>query len=131
MQIPLDADPPDAGHVTCDACWEANPPMIRMTHICKNITLPQTSFNFSLQKIYVSQTMPCHCLPSADIPLGRPPSKADIPLGRCSLGRHPPRQTPLWADTPPPPPPGDGHCSGRYASYWSASLFYTESMNRF
>ena len=39
----LDADPPF--HVTCDACWEANPtPMNRMTHRCKNITLPQTSF---------------------------------------------------------------------------------------
>ena len=25
----LDADPP--GHVTCDACWEAIPPMNRMT----------------------------------------------------------------------------------------------------
>ena len=26
------------------ACWEANPPMNRMTHWCKNITLPRTSF---------------------------------------------------------------------------------------
>ena len=34
---PLDADPPDAdpleadhpGNVTCDACWEANPPADR------------------------------------------------------------------------------------------------------
>ena len=39
----LDADPP--GHVTCDACWEANSPAVdRMTDTCKNITLPQTSF---------------------------------------------------------------------------------------
>ena len=31
------------------------------------------------------------------------------------LGRHPPgRQS---------RPPGDGHCSGRYASYWNAFLF--------
>ena len=36
-------------------------------------------------------------------------------------------QTPPQADTPrqtppgqTPPPPGDGHCSGRYASYWNA-----------
>ena len=29
-------------------------------------------------------------------------------------GRHPPGQT---------PPPPDGHCSGRYASYWNAFLF--------
>ena len=41
-------------------------------------------------------------------------------------GRHPPGQTPtplaetplLWSD----PPPRDGHCSGRYASYWNALL---------
>ena len=38
----LDVDPPC--HVTCDACWEANPPVNRMTHRCKNITFPQTSF---------------------------------------------------------------------------------------
>ena len=79
-QIPLQADPPsvggppgcrpvmhagkltplDAGHVTCNACWEANPtgcwscdlwcilgtkpPVNKMTHTCKNIDLPQTSF---------------------------------------------------------------------------------------
>ena len=45
---PPNADPsPDADapyHVTCDACWEANPPVNRMIHKCKNITLPQTSF---------------------------------------------------------------------------------------
>ena len=37
--------------------------------------------------------------------------------GRCTppLGRHP-----LWADTPPHP--ADGHCGGRYASYWNAFL---------
>ena len=38
----MEADPP--GHVTCDAFWEANPPVNRMTDRCKNITLPQTSF---------------------------------------------------------------------------------------
>ena len=40
--------PPDAGHMTCDACWEANPhpqPLVnRMTRKCKNITFPQTLF---------------------------------------------------------------------------------------
>ena len=30
-------------HVTCDACWEANPPP-GQTNTCENITLPQTSF---------------------------------------------------------------------------------------
>ena len=34
--------PPD--HVNSDACWEANHPVNRMTHRCKNIFLPQTSF---------------------------------------------------------------------------------------
>ena len=45
MQTPLDADPP--GHVTCDACWEANHPPFPVNRIidaCENITLPQTSF---------------------------------------------------------------------------------------
>ena len=32
------------GHVTCDACWDTPPHMDRMTHMCKNITFPQTSF---------------------------------------------------------------------------------------
>ena len=36
--------PPDDGHVTCDACWEATPSVDRMTDRCKNFTLPQTSF---------------------------------------------------------------------------------------
>ena len=43
------------------------------------------------------------CTPPADTP----------------IGRHPPRQTSPRADNPPP----DGHCSGRYASYWNAFLF--------
>ena len=43
-QTPLDADPPfgctPPGHMTWDACWEANP----QTNTCENITLPQISF---------------------------------------------------------------------------------------
>ena len=34
--------PMDAGHVTCDACWEATPR--GQTNTCENITLSQTSF---------------------------------------------------------------------------------------
>ena len=41
----------------------------------------------------------------------------------------PPQADPPWADTPPladppgqTPLPQDGHCSGRYASYWNAFL---------
>ena len=50
MQTPLDAYPlwkQTPSHVTCDACWETNPPLLwteGMTHACENITLPQTSF---------------------------------------------------------------------------------------
>ena len=45
---------------------------------------------------------------------------------------HPRADTPSsWADIPPPPgqppppSPSDGHCSGRYASYWNAYLLTT------
>ena len=40
---------------------------------------------------------------------------------RGKAGRHPPKQTPR-ADTLT-----DGHCSGRYASYWNAFLFFNLS----
>ena len=41
---PTDADlPPSPCHVTCDACWEANPHCWQ-TNTCENITLPKTSF---------------------------------------------------------------------------------------
>ena len=53
-------------------------------------------------------------------PLGRYPS---MHWGRHPLGRYPSmhlgRHTPA-AGRPPP----NGHCSGRYASYWNAFLFY-------
>ena len=48
------------------------------------------------------------------------------PLGRYSPiqpptpGRHPPGQTTPLSQTPPLP---NGHCSGRYASYWNAFLY--------
>ena len=48
-----------------------------------------------------------------------PPRQTHTPLGRHSLGRHP------LSDTPPPhssQAPRDGHCNGRYASYWNAFL---------
>ena len=55
--------------------------------------------------------------PSRQTPLlaGKHPPPEGTPLtGRHPLaGRHPPGQT----------PPSDGHCSGRYASYWNAFLF--------
>ena len=46
--------PPDADPMEADPSWiqiplplDADPPVNRMTHKCKNITLPQTSFAFS------------------------------------------------------------------------------------
>ena len=65
--------------------------------------------------------------------LGRHPLKQTLPpyypLRQISPGQTPLADTPLfrhplwantWADTPRP---GDGHCSGRFASYWNAFLF--------
>ena len=43
-QTPCRQTPLDAGHVAYDAYWEADLPLNRLTHMCKNITLPQTSF---------------------------------------------------------------------------------------
>ena len=61
--------------------------------------------------------------------LGYIPSPGQEPRAGTP-GRHPPGQTPPWADTPlgrhPPwadtPSPTGGHCRGRYASYWNAFL---------
>ena len=45
------------------------------------------------------------------LPVQTPP-RTDTPSGQIHpLGRHP------WPNTPP-----DGHCSGRYASYWNKFL---------
>ena len=60
----------------------------------------------------VSHSVHRGCL--ADIPLGR------HPMGGHPMGRYPPARHPTRADTLPLP---DGHCSGRYASYWNAFLF--------
>ena len=79
-------------------------------------------------------------------PGSRHPPRADTPQSRHPPEQTPPEQTPPeqtpWADTPQeqtppradtpleqtppgsrPPPPRDGHCCGRYASYWNAFLF--------
>ena len=44
-----DRDP--SGHVTCDACWNRDPPANRMTNGCKNMILPQTSLQAVIKKI--------------------------------------------------------------------------------
>ena len=62
----------------------------------------------------------------------RPPGSRHPPWADTSPGADPPSRhpSPLGADTPleqtPPPeadnPPENGHCCGRYASYWNAFL---------
>ena len=92
------------------------------------------------------QTPPWADTTQADTPPGRhlqedTPPWEDTPLGRHSPpGKHPPGQTPpgpvhAGIHTSPAQcmlgytPPAqcllgyDGHCSGRYASYWNAFLF--------
>ena len=68
-------------------------------------------------------------------PLGRHPLPSRHPSGQTPLlsrhtpgqtphpGQTHPGQTPLWEDTPGRHPPGDGTCSGWYASYWNGFLF--------
>ena len=61
------------------------------------------------------------CLPSAcwDTPPWQTPPGRHPPGRHTPLGRHPP-----WKHTSPPgSTPPNGHCSGRYASYWNAFLF--------
>ena len=116
-QTLLDAYPP--GHVTCDACWEANtppPPVDRMTDACKNITLPQTSFaggNNSNESYYRPQrswakvifSQACVCPQgggvSASVHAGIPTPR-DQPPPREQTPPFPPEQTPPGPDTPPP-----------------------------
>ena len=72
---------------------------------------------------------------------GTPPRTRYIPLGPGTPPGtrytprdqvHPPDQVHLPGPGTPPgtrytPPPGDGYCSGRYASYWNAFLFTVKS----
>ena len=57
-----------------------------------------------------------------------PPSGKHIPLeAHTPPGSTPPRSTPPQEAPPGSTPlslPSDGHCSGRYASYWNAFLLF-------
>ena len=48
------------GHVTCDACWDRDFPISRITDRCKNFALPQTSFaggkKFDIKKTFQPET---------------------------------------------------------------------------
>ena len=59
--------------------------------------------------------------PQADTPMGRHPATGRHFRRQMPPGQTPPRQTPLWADTPPP---SDGYCSRQDASYCNAFLYY-------
>ena len=89
---------------------------------------------------------PCRETPPwADHPWLDTPWSTDTPLGRHLLPRaantpgiHPSGQTSTWAKTPHSPDqthpgqtphPRDGHCSGRYASYWNDFLFQMKFKN--
>ena len=85
--------------------------------------------NSSYGKVMFSQVSP----PWAGTPLGghppgqTPPPPAENPLARHSPGKHPlarqpPGHTPP-GQTPPRKTAKDGHCIGRYASYWNTFLF--------
>ena len=73
----------------------------------------------------------CTILPQAETPGGRHrPGQLSPGQTRPPPEQTPPEQTPKdrppWAEPSPPrqtPLSGDGHCSGRYASYWNAFLF--------
>ena len=65
--------------------------------------------------------------PSTQTPPRQTPSPGQTPPGHTpSPGQTPPQaDTASLGQTPPlgKLPPGDGHCSGRYASYWNPFLF--------
>ena len=48
-QTPLEADP-SPGHVTCDACWEANPPVDRQTPV-KTLPCPKPRLRAVINKL--------------------------------------------------------------------------------
>ena len=64
--------------MTCDAYWEAKPPVNRMADMCKNITLPQTLFAGS-SKLHITmslETVPLETKSVSDL------NKADTADGR-------------------------------------------------
>ena len=78
--------------------------------------------------------------PGGRHPLGADRPGADTPQEQTTPERTSTRaDTPLGADTPQeqtpprsshPPPPRDGHCCGRYASYWNAFLLVHVKINQ-
>ena len=79
---------------------------------CGNVMFSQACVKNSghRREMYIPRQTPPHKQTTS----GQTPW-ADTLLGRHPLGRHSPGRL---------PPPSDGHCSGQYASYWNAFLFF-------
>ena len=103
--------------------------------VCYNVSWVFITVRNEVAKVMFLQACVCPRGVSASVHAGiPPPRRADTPLGADT----PPEQTPLQEQTPPiptgedtpqgadtPSSPRDGHCCGRYASYWNAFLYLT------
>ena len=77
-------------------------------------------------------TPPGQTSPGADAPREQtPPPEQTYPLEQTPPpgSRHHPPGVDTPQSTHPPSPPRDGHCCGRYGSYWNAFLFITVYVN--
>ena len=102
---------------------------------CRKVMFSQACVKDSVHwgRVYPSMHWGRH--PPGQTPPGQTPPWTDTPhqtpTGQTPQGRHPPADTPcpVHAGIHTPFPvhtwihPPDGHCSGRYASYWNAFLF--------
>ena len=91
------------------------------------VELPTTTRNIftvrkrSCRKVMFSQA----CVKNGGV-YQTPPqqTRQTLPQADNPMGRHPPGQTPPGHMPPSPRQVPLGYCSGRYASYWNAFLFY-------
>ena len=123
----------------------------------KEVLLLSTSIGYILHKVILLLLPSATCVCVSQHALGQTPPPVQCMLGYTPwadthpLGGHPPGQKTPWSDNPPirqppgqtppirHPPPGqtsppgqtppapNGHCSGRYASYWMYSCYVEES----
>ena len=94
-----------AAHKNCDVDGTCKPALITV----RKRSFGKVMFSQACVKNSVHRGVRGRCT----YPL--PPARQMPPGQTPPLGRHPPP----WADTPR----SDGHCSGRYASYWNAFLY--------
>ena len=99
----------------CDA--KGIPHLYRPQRSCGKVMFSQVSVILFTGGVYAQ-----HALRQTPPSPGRHP-QADTPWEDTPPGRHSPPRTDTFPGQTPPPgkhPPPDGHCSGRYASYWNA-----------